>query len=139
MTTPALLSREAFKDLVFARSKGRCTFCQQAAVAAHHILDRKLFADGGYYLDNGAAVCEAHHWDCETTTLSVEAVRRQAGIVTKVLPPSFQADTIYDKWGNRLRTDGLLEEGPLARDTGMRKALAAGGKLGHLVPVGTPE
>ena len=139
MSAPVLLSRETFKAQVLARNRGRCVFCESDADAAHHILERKLFSDGGYYLDNGAAVCEAHHWACETTALSVAEVRQQAGITNLVLPPDLCAESTYDKWGNRLRADGLLEEGPLAQDPGMRKALAAGGKLGFLVPAGTPE
>lgn len=105
---------------------------------AHHILERKLFPDGGYYLGNGAAVCEAHHWQCETTALSVDAVRKVAGIALPVLPPGFEAGTTYDKWGNVIRADGLREPGPLFEDTGCRKALAAGGFLGLFVPKGTP-
>ncbi len=36
-----LLTREAFNSAVFGRAKGRCIFCTEAAVNAHHILDRK--------------------------------------------------------------------------------------------------
>jgi hypothetical protein len=127
-----LLSREAFKTQVLARSQGRCVFCTAPAVDAHHILERKLFADGGYYLANGAAVCAAHHWDCETTVLSVEAVRVAACIAEPVVPPGFDPGTVYDKWGNRQRADGTWAPGPLMNDTGARRALAAGGKLGFI-------
>lgn len=129
-----LLDREAFKEQVFARSHGRCVFCGAAAVDAHHILERKLFADGGYYLGNGAAVCEADHWACETTAHSVEAVRKAAGIVNPVLPPWMRADACYDKWGNQVWRSGLRSWGPLEADTGARKALAAGGVLGLVMP-----
>lgn len=104
---------------------------------AHHIIERKLYPDGGYYLSNGAAVCEDHHWDCETTRLSVEDIRSAAGIVAPMLPPGFDVRTVYDKWGNQVRPDGLREPGPLFHDTGAHKALAAGGKLGLFVPKGT--
>jgi hypothetical protein len=133
-----LLTREDFKRLVFARSGGRCVFCALPAVDPHHILERKLFPEtGGYFLSNGAAVCQEHHWNCETTELSVEDVRSAAGINQAVLPPGFDSKQIYDKWGNRLRADGLWEPGPLFFDTGARKALAAGGKLGLFVPKGS--
>jgi len=125
-----LLSRDEFKRLVLGRKKGLCTFCSRQAVDAHHILERKLFEDGGYYLSNGAAVCEEHHWDCELTLITVEEVRAAAGIINPVLPPSFNSAKKYDKWGNVLREDGMREPGPLFKDTGTRKALAAGGRLG---------
>ena len=132
-----LLTREAFKEQVFARNRGRCVFCDAPAVDPHHILERKLFPDGGYYLANGAAVCDVHHWECETTKRSVEEVRAAAGIHAAMLPDILEAGHSYDKWGNRIRPDGLREPGPLFSDSGARKALAAGGKLGLFVPKGT--
>lgn len=136
-----LLDRAVFHREVMARSHGRCVVCGDVAVDPHHIMDRKLFPDLGYYLDNGAAVCPLHHWDCETTVLSVEEVRAAAGVSCVVLPPGQSDGRRYDKWGNVVRADGLREPGPLANDTGSRKALAAGGKLGLFVPAvpaGTP-
>ena len=97
MHAPTLLSREAFKDQVFARSKHKCVFCGAPAVDAHHILERKLFDDGGYYLDNGAAVCEADHWRCETTEFSLEDVRLAANISRPVLPQGTSNEAILDK------------------------------------------
>jgi len=134
LSAPGLLSREAFKSLVFKRSAHKCVFCGQPAVDAHHILERKLFADGGYFLANGAAVCEAHHWACETTQLCVQAVRRAAGITDTVLPPGFDPNGVFDKWGNRIWPSGLRSWGPLEQDTGARKALAAAGYLGLMMP-----
>lgn len=129
-----LLSRSDFKDQVFARSKGLCVLCGAPAVDAHHILDRKLYPDGGYYLSNGAAVCAPCHLDCEHTRVSVEQVRQAAGIPNPVLPPGLDPTALYDKWGNRLWPSGLRSAGPLASDDGMRRALAAGGVLGFLMP-----
>jgi hypothetical protein len=60
-----LLYRERFKEVVFRRAAGLCVFCAAQAVDAHHILERKLFAeDGGYYAGNGATVYEDHHRQC---------------------------------------------------------------------------
>lgn len=131
-----LLPREEFKRRVFAKSGGKCVFCEQVAVDAHHILERKLFTDGGYYASNGVAVCEAHHWQCETTALSVEAVRKAAGICPgeAALPPGFEAGATYDKWGNRIWPTGLRSWGPLEHDTGARRALAQGGCLALMMP-----
>ena len=128
-----LLDRAQFKTVVFARAGGSCVFCAQGAIDAHHILERKLFANGGYFSGNGAAVCEHHHWQCETTELSVEEVRRAAKISTIILPPEFDPTKRYDKWGNEVRQDGTLVAGPLVDDVGMRRALEQGGKLGLLL------
>jgi len=133
-----LLTREEFDRQVKARSRGRCVCCSLPAVDAHHILERKLWPDGGYYLLNGAAVCEVHHWRAETTLLSVEDVRAAAGIQEILLPPRFEPTARYDKWGNRIRADGMREPGPLFEDTGCRKVLGHAGLLGLFVPAGTP-
>ena len=138
MPTETLLSREQFVAKVFARSNGRCAFCAKKAVNAHHILERKLFEDGGYYLANGIAVCEAHHWACETTRITVKEALFAIGQPKALLPKGWDPLADYDKWGNKLRSDGLREAGPLFDDTGCRKALAAGGFLGLFVPAGTP-
>ncbi len=129
-----LLDRETFKRLVLARAGGRCVFCGAPAVDAHHILERKLFDDGGYRLCNGAAVCAACHWRCETTELSVADVCAAAGIKKE---PSFPGAVLggdYDKWGNRIWPSGLRSWGPLESDAGARKALAVGGVLGRMMP-----
>jgi len=62
-----LLTREEFRKQVFERTNGKCCVpgCNCDAVDAHHIMDRKLWNNGGYYLSNGAALCEKHHWDAE--------------------------------------------------------------------------
>ena len=129
-----LLSREAFKSQVFARSKGRCVCCGAPADAAHHIMDRKLFADGGYYLSNGAAVCDSCHWRCETTELSVQAVLTASGLTEPMLPPGLLPELLYDKWGNQLLTSGLRLAGPLEADVGMQRALARANLLWTLQP-----
>ena len=62
-----LLSREEFKKQVFARTNGKCCVpdCNCDAVDAHHIMDRKLYSNGGYYIVNGAALCSKHHLEAE--------------------------------------------------------------------------
>ena len=135
-----LLPRDAFKTAVFARAGGLCVFCGQAAVDAHHVLDRKLYPCGGYYLGNGAAVCVEHHWACETTRISVDETWAAARISVPVLPPGLAPGQAVDKWGNRVWPNGLRTWGPLQSDAGARKALAAGGFLGLMMPAGyAPE
>lgn len=132
----APLARDAFAQQVLQRHGGSCAFCSASAVDAHHILDRKLFKDGGYMLGNGAAVCARHHWHCETTEISADQARAASGITVTLLPDGFRADRCYDKWGNCMVDSGVWAgyriAGPLMSDTGARRALAKGGFL-HLV------
>lgn len=131
-----LLSRDAFRDAVFARDQHRCVFCGQPAADAHHIIERRLWSDGGFYLDNGASVCPTHHYQCESTQISVEAVRAAAGITAILVPPHLYPDQPYDKWGNPLLPNGQRMRGELFFDESVQKVLAAGNVLGdftHLV------
>ena len=110
---PPPLSRSEFKARVFTRDGHRCVVCSGPAVDAHHIMDRSLFPDGGYYPDNGASVCSLHHLDCEKTLISVEEIRRSAGITNIIVPPHFDPSIPYDKWGNPIRPDGRRDKGPI--------------------------
>ena len=121
--SPKLFTREQFKEQVFARDKGRCVFCGKPAEDAHHIMERKLWLDSGYYLDNGASVCAEHHMACETTELSVEDVRKACGITTILLPPHFSSEDRYDKWGNQILSNGQRLKGELFFDTGVQRVL----------------
>jgi hypothetical protein len=99
MSAPVLLSRDRFRAAVFARDRRRCVVCKLAGVDAHHILDRGLFPDGGYYLDNGVTVCAEDHLKAEKGEISPASLRAAAGISEKVLPPGFDPAVEYDKWG----------------------------------------
>jgi hypothetical protein len=122
-----LLSRDNFREGVFARDKYTCVVpgCGKPAKDAHHILERRLFEDGGYYLENGASVCEEHHLACERTDITVEQIREYAGIHTKVIPPHMYDDVIYDKWGNVILEDGRRLRGELFDDESVQKILAS--------------
>ena len=124
-----LLTRDAFREGVFARHSHTCVFCDRPAVVAHHIIERRLWPDGGYYLDNGAAVCEEHHLACERTEISVEQVRNACGITRVLVPPHLYADQPYDKWGNPVLEDGRRARGELFFDPSVQKILAQGGML----------
>lgn len=119
-----LLTRDQFREGVFARDKHTCVFCDKPAVDAHHILERRLWNDGGYYLSNGASVCEEHHRACEATLLSVEEVREACGIIKAVLPSHLYDDVLYDKWGNQILDNGLRTRGELFFDESVQKVLA---------------
>jgi 5-methylcytosine-specific restriction endonuclease McrA len=55
-----LLTRDEFRKQVFERDNYRCVICgakngdKHVKLDAHHIIERRLWADGGYYLENGA-------------------------------------------------------------------------------------
>jgi hypothetical protein len=97
-----LLSRDLFREGCFARDKSLCVLCGAKAVDAHHIMDRKLFKDGGYYLDNAASVCDKCHRACERCEVTVETVRTAAGIRSIVLPPGLDPEVRYNKWGKTM-------------------------------------
>lgn len=127
--TTTLLTRDDFRNGVFARDNNLCVVCGHEAYDAHHIIERRLWEDGGYYLDNGASVCPLCHIRAEKTLISVEELRRAAGITTVCVPECLYDDGVYDKWGNPILPDGTRLPGPLYYDTSVQKILRAGGVL----------
>lgn len=109
----ALLSRDNFRNGVFERDRFRCVVCGLPAVDAHHIIERRLFKaeheKGGYFLDNGASLCEKHHREAEQTTISCQSIREWCGITSVRLPEHFRPDFEYDKWGNPITPEGRLK------------------------------
>ena len=81
-----LLTRDEFRNSVFKRDGDKCVICKNPAADAHHIMERRLFDDGGYYLDNGASVCPECHLQCEMTLISPQQLREAIGIKSVVLP-----------------------------------------------------
>jgi hypothetical protein len=124
-----LLSRTEFRQQVLARDQACCVVCAQPAADAHHLIERRLFNDGGYYLDNGVALCSEHHLAAEQTTLSVEELRRAAGIAQAVVPEHLEADQRYDKWGNLILGSGQRSPGELFHEPSVQQTLAAAGLL----------
>lgn len=115
--------REYFRNKVFERDGYKCVLCKEKAVDAHHIIERRLWEDGGYHIDNGASVCEKHHLLCESTDISVEEVRQACGIKKIVLPDHMYTDHIYDKWGNHILPNKQRTKGPLFYDGSVQKIL----------------
>lgn len=124
-----LLSRDEFREAVFARDRRRCVVCGQAAQDAHHIVERRLWPDGGYYIENGASLCGQHHIEAEETRLSCDDLRAAAGITTIALPPHFDREERYDKWGNVFLTSGMRVRGELFYDVSVQRILKQGGLL----------
>jgi len=129
MKNNVLLSRDDFREGVFKRDNYKCVICGDNAKDAHHILERRLFNDGGYYLDNGASLCEKHHIQAEETTLSCEDIRFKCGIENIIIPEHFYSDYNYDKWGNIIQPTGLRIKGELFYDESVQKILKQGNVL----------
>jgi len=125
-----LIDRDTFRNSVFERDHNKCVICKENAVDAHHIVERRLFSNGGYFLDNGASLCEKHHLQAEMTTLSCNEIRKAAGIVNIVLPDHLYEDAEYDKWGNEILKSGERLQGELFNDESVQKILKAGNVLG---------
>lgn len=87
------------------------------------VVERRLFPDGGYYLDNGALLCERHHLEAEETTISCEELRGMCGFKNIVLPPRLYPDTRYNKWGNLSLDNGMRLKDELFDDPSVQKVL----------------
>lgn len=127
-----LLTRDEFRAICLERDKQRCVFCGVTSeLAVHHVIERRLFPDGGYYTENGATVCEQCHLCCEMTLISVEEVREKIGVKEsrKVIPPQLYEDQVYDKWGNIILSNGRRLRGELFYDESVQKILERGGVL----------
>lgn len=127
-----LLSREKFREEVFSRDNNQCVVCGRKisdgiSLDAHHIIERRLWNDGGYYVDNGATLCDdgknGCHYKAETTELSVEDIRIAAKIESICLPDDMYSDHIYDKWGNILLGNGNRTKGPLFNDESVQRVI----------------
>lgn len=124
-----LLSRNEFREAVFRRDGFSCVVCGKPAQDAHHIVERRLWPDGGYYLENGASLCGDCHLNAEDTSLSCEEIREKAGIKKVLLPPHLYRDQEYDKWGNPVLPNKTRLKGDLFFDESVQKILARSGAL----------
>lgn len=123
MKEDELLSRDDFRNAVFKRDDHKCVVCGDPAKDAHHILERRLWKDGGYYLANGASVCEKHHLEAEATLLDCHELRRLSGIEKILLPEHLYSDSDYDKWGNPILENGQRLRGELFDDESVQKVI----------------
>src|SRR6185312_16087472 len=123
MFMESLLSREEFRERVFKRDVYKCVLCSARAQDAHHILERRLWTDGGYYLSNGGSVCGPCHILCERTLVTVEDIRERAGITKPMIPDHFYSDLVYTKWGDTVLPNGQRTKGELFFDESVQKIL----------------
>ena len=128
-----MMTRDEFRDAVFARDRNNCVNCGSDAQDAHHLIERRLFTDGGYHPDNGVSLCGDCHILAEKTLLTPDHLRDAAGIRRVHLPSHLYADQQYDKWGNPVIAldQGLRLRGELFYDESVQKVLSEGGVL-HL-------
>lgn len=118
-----LLNRVGFRQSVFYRDHHQCVICGAPVQDAHHIMERRLFDDEGYYIENGASVCGTCHILAETTQISTKQLRDAAGIKKVILPPQLYPDVEYDKWGNIILPNGQRLKGELFYDESVQKIL----------------
>jgi RNA ligase len=128
-----LLTRDNFREKVLERDAHKCVLCPNPAVGAHHILDRSLFDDGGYYLSNGVSLCSEHHLLAEKTLISCERLREAAGITEIIQPEHFYADDKYDHWGNTVLPNGTRLKGELFGNENVQKILKEAGVLDSFI------
>ncbi len=132
-----LLTRDEFRKQCLERDGYKCVFCKSDVdIVVHHVVERRLFSNGGYYENNGISVCSDCHIKCETTEISLEEALTAAGIPKRILPEHLYDDhaIIYDKWGNIILEDGRRLKGELFHDESVQKILNRGNKLGLFVP-----
>jgi hypothetical protein len=118
------MKRDDFREAVFKRDNHKCVICGEQAQDAHHIMERRLFTDGGYHPDNGASVCGPCHLNAERTIISPEELREAAGITNVYLPQHMYPDQRYDKWGNIILSEERRLPGELFHDPSVQKVLA---------------
>ena len=120
-----LLTRDQFRERVQARDQNRCIVCGKTGkLDSHHVVERRLFSDGGYYMDNGVSLCDPDcHMKAESTEISCDTLRELAGIKTIVLPGHLYADDTYDKWGNQILPNGNRLRGELFWDESVRAVI----------------
>ena len=95
------LIRLNFNTAVFTRDHNKCVICGAPAVDAHHIIDRALWEDGGYHLDNGVSLCPDDHIKAESGELTPKDLREAAGIKHVLLPDTLDPEFSYNKWGEK--------------------------------------
>jgi len=136
MKNKQLLTRTEFRERCLERDGGICVNCKkEPATEVHHIIERRLFNQpeefGGYFIDNGASVCNACHRLAEQTLVSCEDLREKIGIKDIVLPSHLYDDNVYTKWGDIINGNGTRSKGELFYDESVQRILKEG-KVLHL-------
>lgn len=110
------MNRADFREACVSRDGGKCLVpdCDSTVVSepdgpgeVHHIIERKLWDEGGYVPENGACVCNEHHRLAEDNVIPPQAFWRWTEQIENVLLPDGLTDlhsnqTDIDKWGEQL-------------------------------------
>lgn len=119
-----LLTRDIFRNNCLVRDGNKCVICGSTELlSVHHIVERKIFSDGGYFMSNGATLCENHHIAAEQTILTCEEIREACGITKIILPSHLYEGERYDKWANLYLANGNRVKGELFDDISVQKIL----------------
>ncbi len=100
-------NRQKFRDEVFSRDNNNCIvpWCNRNADDAHHIIERKLWENGGYIPENGASVCNHHHRYAEENHIPPQAFYMWAGIgIDEIKLPKRIRTKDINKWGDEFET-----------------------------------
>lgn len=124
-----LLSRDEFRETVFKRDENKCVICNNIAQDAHHIIERRLWNDGGYYIGNGVSLCGKCHILAEQTVISCDELRKAAKINKVIIPQSFYSDEKYTKWGDVILPNNTRVKGELFEDPSVQKILSEGNMI----------
>lgn len=89
-----LLSRSEFRNICLERDNHTCCipWCDSDADEVHHVLERSLWDDGGYYERNGASVCNMHHRYAESNDIPPQAFWRWLSL--DPLTPDYSDDRL---------------------------------------------
>jgi hypothetical protein len=120
--------QESSKEKI-GRDSNKCILCSEHAADSHHILDRALWDDGGYYLENGVSLCPSHHLEAEKTLISCDQLREAAHITVVHQPEHFYVTDNYDHWGNIILPNGTLLKGEMFGNENVQKILKEAGVL----------
>lgn len=125
MNSKDLLIRDEFRKQCLSRDGNKCVLCGETNnLVVHHIVERRLFDDGGFYLSNGATLCEEHHWKAEATIVGTQQLRDAVGITRIVLPEHLDSDETYTKWADVELENGMRNPGELFDDASVQKVIA---------------
>jgi len=117
------MTRQEFREKCVKRDGGQClvpgcgaevTTDPDGPGEVHHIIERKLWNDGGYIPDNGACVCNEHHRLAEENIIPPQAFWRWAGVKDVPLPSlsgstTEQYGNAINKWGESLEEPAWQE------------------------------
>jgi hypothetical protein len=122
--TPKLLTREEFNEVARKRDNYCCVMCgSKGCLSVHHVIEHKLFPDGGRYIDNAATLCSDCHLKAEQTIISPKTLREKIGVVNPIYPPGYGDDTDFDKWMNPVLINGRRLKGPMFNTEQVQKVL----------------